>query len=113
MILNLLRVEQLRVEDMMKRSFSEFRSQKDQGKHKEALELLVKKMGNMPEVIDYSGDLEQYYRLCEEYAYLRHKLQVGDESLRFFLAKQRYQLVYVCISLLPAECLDEFHSENL
>jgi len=77
MILNLLRVEQLHVEDMMKRSFSEFHSQKDQSKHKETLEKLIKKMGNMPEVIDYSGDLEQYYRMCEEYNNLRHKLQVG------------------------------------
>ena len=34
MILNLLRVEQLRVEDMMKRSFSEFHSQKDVNKRK-------------------------------------------------------------------------------
>ena len=76
MILNLLRVEQLRVEDMMKRSFSEFHTQKDQNKHKEALETLLKEMSNMPEVIDYSGDLEKYYRACEEYTNLRHKLQV-------------------------------------
>lgn len=38
MILNLLRVEQLRVEDMMKRSFSEFHSQKDIAKRKEDLD---------------------------------------------------------------------------
>jgi antiviral helicase SKI2 len=38
MILNLLRVEQLRVEDMMKRSFSEFHSQKDIAKRKEDLQ---------------------------------------------------------------------------
>ena len=31
MILNLLRVEDLKVEDMIKRSFSEFDSQKDSG----------------------------------------------------------------------------------
>ena len=34
MILNLLRVEQLRVEDMMKRSFSEINNQKRQGDHR-------------------------------------------------------------------------------
>ena len=38
MILNLLRVEQLRVEDMMKRSFSEFHNQKDVNKRKADLE---------------------------------------------------------------------------
>jgi len=38
MILNLLRVEQLRVEDMMKRSFSEFHSQKDIARRKEDLD---------------------------------------------------------------------------
>ena len=37
MILNLLRVEQLRVEDMMKRSFSEFHNQRKKGEFETAL----------------------------------------------------------------------------
>jgi len=37
MILNLLRVEELRVEDMMKRSFSEFSEQRDTPVHAELL----------------------------------------------------------------------------
>lgn len=37
MILNLLRVEELKVEDMMKRSFSEFNEQKETPKHLEQL----------------------------------------------------------------------------
>ena len=37
MILNLLRVEELRVEDMMKRSFSEFGGQKDLPEHEQML----------------------------------------------------------------------------
>lgn len=40
MILNLLRVEQLRVEDMMKRSFSELNSQKNQTTNKEKAKML-------------------------------------------------------------------------
>ncbi len=76
MILNLLRVEQLRVEDMMKRSFSEFHNQKDKKKHQESLEDIVKKMAELPELVDYSGDLEQYYICCDEYFKLKSSLQV-------------------------------------
>ena len=77
MILNLLRVEQLRVEDMIKRSFSEFHNQKDVGKHTDELQGLVKEIGDMTEVVDYSGDLEDYYRACEEYHTLNDRLKVS------------------------------------
>jgi len=40
MMLNLLRVEKLRIQDMLKRSFSEFASQKDEGKHRAELHSL-------------------------------------------------------------------------
>ena len=50
MILNLLRVEQLRVEDMIKRSFSEFHSQKDKVKHKEDMENLYKEISNVKDI---------------------------------------------------------------
>lgn len=85
MILNLLRVEQLRVEDMMKRSFSEFHNQKDKAKHKESLEELAKEIANLPEVVDYSGDLEQYYIACDEYWKLKSHLQVRVFFLYFSL----------------------------
>ena len=39
MILNLLRVQQLRVEDMMKRSFCEFHNQKDVAKRQQMLQV--------------------------------------------------------------------------
>lgn len=40
MILNLLGVDQLKVEDMMRRSFSEFRTQRDVKQHEHTLEQL-------------------------------------------------------------------------
>jgi antiviral helicase SKI2 len=75
MILNPLRVEQLRVEDMMKRSFSEFHSQRDAGKRKEALEVLTDQVNNMQEVVDFTGDLHTYYVACNEYFKLREYIQ--------------------------------------
>ncbi|PVD21624.1 hypothetical protein C0Q70_17423 [Pomacea canaliculata] len=77
MILNLLRVEQLKVEDMMRRSFSEFHSQQNVTQHREALEELK---GNLQQVKDIecfmcSLDLEKYYLACREYHLLRRQLQ--------------------------------------
>ncbi|ESO92823.1 hypothetical protein LOTGIDRAFT_232926 [Lottia gigantea] len=78
MILNLLRVEQLRVEDMMKRSFSEFHSQKDTNKHKEALELLNKDIALIKDIECFmcSVDLEKYYEACSNYLQLKRELQL-------------------------------------
>ena len=47
MMLNLLRVEKLRIQDMLKRSFSEFASRKDEGKHRELLHSLRKKVKDL------------------------------------------------------------------
>ena len=79
MILNLLRVEQLRVEDMMKRSFSEFHSQKDVAKHKSDLEELHKKLLNLENIECFlcSVDLEQYWEACRDYSCLKNQLQVS------------------------------------
>ncbi len=60
----------------MKRSFSEFHNQKDVAQHKETLTQLVEKMAACPEVVDYYGDLEEYYHACDEYHQLKAKLQV-------------------------------------
>ena len=76
MILNLLRVEQLRVEDMMKRSFFEFDNQKNSARFKQDLVLLQEEISELPEIVDYSGDLEQYYLSCDEYHDLKSELQV-------------------------------------
>ena len=75
MILNLLRVEQLRVEDMMKRSFSEFHNQKDMSKHQEKLKQLSTEVQDLPQVYDFSGEIHKYYEACDEYWMLRTKLQ--------------------------------------
>ena len=76
MILNVLRVEQLRVEDMMKRSFSEFHNQQKAGDQEQVLKNLLKEAAMLPEVQDYSGDLQAYYEMCEQYWILKQDLQV-------------------------------------
>ena len=76
MMLNLLRVEQLRVEDMMKRSFSEFHNQQKINDQEAALKSLMHEAALLPEVQDYSGDLQRYYETCDEYWDLKRELQV-------------------------------------
>lgn len=77
MILNLLRVEQLKVEDMMKRSFSEFHSQKDVARRKEDLENLHKKLSTLEDIECFmcSVDLEQYWNACRDYHDMQKHLQ--------------------------------------
>ena len=60
MLLNLLRVEQLRVEDMMKRSFAEFHNQKDEAAWKERLQKLTKHVETLPEVGQYLNSKKEY-----------------------------------------------------
>ena len=71
MILNLLRVEKLRVEDMIKRSFGEFHTQKDAYSYAEKLKVLESRLHDLPVVSDPSGDLQQYFDGCTEYFKLR------------------------------------------
>ena len=54
MILNLLRVEELRVEDMMKRSFSEFSARKDADKHRQLIRELTHKVRQVTGIPIYS-----------------------------------------------------------
>ncbi|XP_050775552.1 SKI2 subunit of superkiller complex protein isoform X2 [Gopherus flavomarginatus] len=77
MILNLLRVEALRVEDMMKRSFSEFHSRKDSQAHEHAIAQLSRQLAAMEEV-DTSGqlsDLPEYCRAVQELQETRRVIQ--------------------------------------
>lgn len=85
MILNLLRVEQLRVEDMMKRSFSEFHHQKDVSKHKVTIDQLHKQIAQIRPIECYlcSVDLEKYHESCRDYQCLRRKLQVGRTTVEW------------------------------
>uniref|UniRef100_UPI00398EBB74 superkiller complex protein 2-like n=1 Tax=Pristiophorus japonicus TaxID=55135 RepID=UPI00398EBB74 len=77
MILNLLRVEALRVEDMMKRSFSEFHARKDAKIYELQIQELTKKLANMEEVecIGQLSDLERYYVTVRELLCTRDSLQ--------------------------------------
>jgi antiviral helicase SKI2 len=69
MILNLLRVEQLRVEDMMKRSFSEIDNQKKQGDYKDRIKRLKKELESLPQPSGASKEkLEEFYKLSNDYA---------------------------------------------
>jgi len=74
MILNLLRVERLHVEDMMKRSFGEFHTQKDASSNAEKLKVLESRLGNLSLINDPSGDLHEYYDCCAEYFKLRSSI---------------------------------------
>lgn len=78
MILNLLRVEELRVEDMMKRSFAEFHMQKDSQERKREMEEVEKKLQNIKEVdcTFCSDDLKLYFKDCRELSELTRTVQV-------------------------------------
>jgi len=67
MILNLLRVEQLRVEDMMKRSFSELDNQKKQGDYKERLKALKKRLEELPQAENSREDMKAFYERASDY----------------------------------------------
>ncbi|KAF6116128.1 Ski2 like RNA helicase [Phyllostomus discolor] len=77
MILNLLRVDALRVEDMMKRSFSEFPSRKDSKAHEQALAELTKKLEALeePDLTGQLVDLSEYYIWGEELTEIRSLIQ--------------------------------------
>ncbi|KAM9234586.1 superkiller complex protein 2 isoform 1-T1 [Dugong dugon] len=77
MILNLLRVDALRVEDMMKRSFSEFPSRKDSKAHEQSLAELTKRLGALeePDVTGQLVDLPEYYSWGEELTEARSLIQ--------------------------------------
>ncbi|EDL26757.1 mCG15924, isoform CRA_f [Mus musculus] len=77
MILNLLRVDALRVEDMMKRSFSEFPSRKDSKAHEQALADLTKRLGALeePDVTGQLADLPEYYSWAEELTETQNMIQ--------------------------------------
>lgn len=77
MILNLLRVEELRVQDMMKRSFAEFNTRKDSKEQENKLKELLINLEEMHETADLikETDFGEYYESCTELLELRLKLQ--------------------------------------
>ena len=90
MILNLLRVEELRVEDMMKRSFAEFHMQKDAQERKLEMEQLEKKLQDIKELdcTFCSEDLKSYFRVCRELSELTRAVQVMQKRGYFYPSHQ-------------------------
>ncbi|EDO38196.1 predicted protein [Nematostella vectensis] len=82
MILNLLRVEQLRVEDMMKRSFSEFHLQRDATERRQKAEQLEKELADVRDVecVLCGEDLKSYYQACSELSDLTHRVKAAALS---------------------------------
>ena len=75
MILNLLRIEALRVEDMMKRSFSESITLKNQSKYESDLKKKTEELENSEEITCLScKGIEQFYALTKDFCNLRSEL---------------------------------------
>uniref|UniRef100_J3RZP7 Helicase SKI2W-like n=1 Tax=Crotalus adamanteus TaxID=8729 RepID=J3RZP7_CROAD len=77
MILNLLRVEALRVEDMMRRSFSEFHTRKDSKVYEHRIAQLSSMLASMeiPDTSRQLGDLQEYYSVVRELQEIRERVQ--------------------------------------
>ncbi|XP_059090527.1 superkiller complex protein 2-like [Tigriopus californicus] len=75
MILNLLRVEQLRVEDMMKRSFSEINNEKKKNSYKDRVRELEVEIANQQ---DLQGplyeEIKSFYRQAAEFFQIRDQV---------------------------------------
>lgn len=82
MILNLLRVEELRVEDMLKRSFAEFHMQKDAQERKRQMEEVEEKLQHINDVdcTFCSGDLKSYFKACQELSPLTNTVKAAIHS---------------------------------
>ncbi|KAK9280712.1 hypothetical protein L1049_014410 [Liquidambar formosana] len=96
MILHLLRVEELKVEDMLKRSFAEFHSQK---KLPEQQQLLMRKLAQPTKAIECikgEPEIEEYYEMYSEAEkYSNHILEAVMQSsaAQQFLSPGRVVLV--------------------
>ena len=78
MILNLLRVKQLTVQDMMKRSFAEYYQQKSAPEHEKRLDELQKKVTSLrePDCHICCVDLKAYYMVWAELLQQKRTLKV-------------------------------------
>lgn len=87
MILNLLRVKDIRVTDMMRRSFSEFGSRRQMDDLEKKLTELEKQRTLMPDTVNFGGDLDAYYDTNDQYL------------------ESRSQAIEACLSSLAAQKL--------
>jgi antiviral helicase SKI2 len=76
MILNLLRVEELRVEDMIKRSFAENFGQRDTRENEAALELANTQLDAIGAVAECHRcvDIDEYYEVSQQVLATSHRL---------------------------------------
>ena len=75
MILNLLRVEQLRVEDMIKRSFAELDTQKKQAGYADRAKVLRSELESMKEISSSQYDeAKTLYTMISEYVVMRDEI---------------------------------------
>ena len=65
----------------MKRSFSEYNTQKDVERHETQLTEVTQRLAGLPQAFDYSQDLNAYYDACDEYWQLRSDVHVSATSL--------------------------------
>eukprot|EP01132_Coremiostelium_polycephalum_P004188 gene4188-5243_t len=77
MILNLLRVQDFKVEDMIKRSFSEFSNQKELPQIQKAIAKLSEEHQSIPDIECILGepDIDNYYRYFSEAKVLNDEIQ--------------------------------------
>ena len=99
MILNLLRVERLRVEDMMMRSFSEVDRHRKEKTLKTRLEDLLKKKQNLTSLRSglasgQTAELEAFYHIATDY------LKIKEKNWNLLLSQQG-----VAKSLIPGRVI--------
>ena len=121
MILNLLRVERLRVEDMMMRSFSEVDRHRKEKSLKERLEELKKKQQSLASLRSYAGlgqtaELEAFYQVATEYLKLKEKnwnLLLNQQGVAKSLVPGRIILVNFKNEVnIPCALLNVDHSSH-
>lgn len=76
MILNLLRVESIRVEDMMKSSFKEVISQSKVPQHEDTLKAKQALLSSLQDVGEHLNILSKFYKCGVEYLQLREQAMV-------------------------------------
>lgn len=96
MILHLLRVEELKVEDMLKRSFAEFHSQKNLPEKEKLLMLKLAQSTKSVECIKGEPDIENYFEMAsqaETYRDLVSEAVMQSHSAQQFLSPGRVVVV--------------------
>lgn len=87
MILNLLRSDDLSVEDMMKRSFAEFHLLKNAPQRKKMIKKLEEQLNSLVKLGCHKckGDIKNYYDTCKELMELKKLVQVKCVHLKIIL----------------------------